>query len=145
MHEVVTELIIDAPAQRVWTVLTSFAEHPAWNPFVRRIEGQAVTGNKLNVSIQPPGGRGMTFSPVVLKADPNRELRWLGRFLLPGIFDGEHYFIIEPVSESRVRFIHGERFKGILVALMKSSLDGGTRAGFEAMNQALKARAESAQ
>ncbi|NWF83232.1 MAG: SRPBCC domain-containing protein [Bryobacteraceae bacterium] len=145
MHEVTTELIIDAPAQRVWKVLIDFAAYPAWNPFVRKIEGAPKPGSRLKVVIRPPGGQGMTFKPVVLKADPNRELRWLGHFLLPGIFDGEHCFIIEPVSESRVRFIHSERFNGILVALMRSSLDGGTRAGFEAMNQALKARAETAE
>lgn len=143
MHEIVTEINIDAAAERVWRVLTSFDEHPAWNPFVRRIEGKAETGSRLRVSIQPPGGRGMTFKPIVLKAEPNRELRWLGHFLLPGIFDGEHYFLIETLSSSRVRFIHGERFKGILVGMLKSSLDDGTRAGFESMNRALKARAES--
>lgn len=144
MHEVITEIIVDAPAHRVWGVLTDFDAHPAWNPFVRRIEGAPQAGRRLKVSIQPPGGKGMTFKPVVLKAVPNRELRWLGRLLLPGIFDGEHYFIIESLTSARVRFIHGERFSGILVALMKSSLDGRTRAGFEAMNRALKARAESA-
>ncbi len=143
MYEITTEMIIDAPAQRVWNVIIDFAQYPAWNPFIPKIEGAPTPGSRLKVAIRPPGGQGMTFKPVVLKADPNRELRWLGHLLLPGIFDGEHYFMIEPVSESRIRFVHGERFKGILVALIKSSLEGGTRAGFEAMNKALKARAET--
>lgn len=142
MHEIRTEIIVNAPAGRVWDVLTDFAAHPGWNPFVRRIEGKAEAGGRLRVSIQPPGGKGMTFKPVVLKAEANRELRWLGRVLLPGVFDGEHYFVIEPLEAGRVKFIHGERFSGLLVAVLKSNLDKGTRAGFELMNEALKARAE---
>jgi hypothetical protein len=99
----------------------------------------------LTISIQPPGGssgKGMTFRPTVLVAEPGRELRWMGRLLLPGIFDGEHYFQIEPLGSGSVRFVHGERFSGLLVPLLKSSLAGGTKAGFVAMNEALKARVE---
>ena len=39
--------------------------------------------------------------------------------------------------------IHSEQFDGVLVRLMRSSLDKGTMAGLVAMNRALKARAEA--
>lgn len=145
MHEVTTEIEINASAQRVWSVLIDFAEHPNWNPFVREITGVPRVGEKLRVAIQPPGGKGMTFRPIVLVATPEQELRWLGRFIIPGLFDGEHYFRIVPLGPDKVRFIHGERFSGLLVGLAKSSLDSGTMAGFEAMNKALKAKAEPKQ
>jgi hypothetical protein len=93
--------------------------------------------------VQPVDGKGMAFRPTVLVASPNQELRWLGHFLLPGIFDGEHYFQIEAISPGRVRFIQGEKFSGILVGLSKAKLDGGTKSGFIAMNQALKLLAEA--
>ena len=73
---------------------------------------------------------------------PGEELRWRGRFLLPGIFDGEHYFRLEAAAPGVARLVHGERFSGLLVPLFKSSLDRETRAGFEAMNAALKTRVE---
>lgn len=142
MHEITTQIDIDAPAQRVWSVLADFPRHPQWNPFVRAIEGEPVRGTKLKVRIQPSGGGGMTFRPTVLAAEPGRELRWRGRLLLPGVFDGEHYFRIEPTGPASVRFVHGERFSGLLVGMMKASLEQGTRAGFEQMNRALKQRAE---
>jgi hypothetical protein len=85
----------------------------------------------------------MTFKPKVLNAEPNRELRWLGHLLFPGLFDGEHSFTIQPLGESRVRFVQREEFKGLLVPLLARSLDNGTRRGFEEMNRALKERAES--
>jgi hypothetical protein len=85
----------------------------------------------------------MTFKPKVLTAEPNRELRWLGHLLTPGLFDGEHSFTIEPLEDNRVRFVQREAFKGLLVPLFARSLETNTQQGFEQMNRALKERAES--
>jgi len=142
MKTIHTEIEINAPAERVWRILTDFAAFPTWNPFVKSIEGKAAVGERLNVSIQPPGSNEMRFAPTVLEATPNKELRWIGRLLLPGIFDGEHAFRIEVLGADKVRFVHEERFQGFLVSLFAKSLDAGTQAGFIAMNQALKAHAE---
>jgi hypothetical protein len=142
MKELRTEIEIEAPAERVWQLLTDFASFPQWNPFIRSASGEAETGVRLTVHIQPSGARGMTFRPTVLKAEPNRELRWLGRLLIPGLFDGEHIFTIEPLGANRVRFVQHEIFTGLLVPLLARGLDTDTRRGFEEMNQALKVRAE---
>lgn len=143
MHEIRTEIEIAATPERVWSILIDFIAYPRWNPFIRSITGVVKTGERLTVFIQPTGGKGMTFRPVVLVALPHQELHWLGHFLLPGIFDGEHYFKIESISPGRVRFIHGEKFSGILVALAKSKLESETKSGLIAMNQALKVQAEA--
>lgn len=142
--QIETDIEINASAETVWNILTNFEAHPSWNPLVREISGLPKEGERLRVFIQPQGGKGMVFKPVVLKAEANRELRWLGKLLVPGLFDGEHYFRIEPVSEGRVRFIHGETFRGILVGLFAKGLDNGTKQGFRGMNEALKKRAEGA-
>ena len=86
----------------------------------------------------------MTFRPTVLRATPNQEFRWVGHLLVPGIFDGEHFFRLIPLDGDRgTLFTQGEQFRGLLVPLLRKSLDRGTRQGFEAMNQALKARVEA--
>lgn len=82
----------------------------------------------------------MTFRPTVL-INPDRELRWLGHLLFPGIFDGEHYSSITPIGERGSRLTQGEKFAGILVGLFGSTLSA-TEAGFQAMNAALKKMAE---
>ena len=87
----------------------------------------------------------MTFTPKVLKVEPNRELRWIGRLWIPGLFDGEHIFTIEPIAANRVRFVQQENFNGILVPLLAHNLDRDTKRGFDEMNQALKSQAEDHQ
>jgi hypothetical protein len=84
----------------------------------------------------------MRLRPTVLAATPSRELRWLGQIGVPGIFDGEHRFRIEPLDQDRVRFVQEERFAGLLAPIILRFVERATRQGFEAMNQALKARAE---
>ena len=140
-HEIVTTVSISASPERVWAVLLDFPRYPEWNPFIRAIEGLPSESSSLKVTIHPPGGRSMTFRPVVLRHSAGRELRWKGKLLLPGLFDGEHYFGLAPDANGSTQFTHGERFSGLLVPLLRSAL-GGTRAGFEAMNVALKRRAE---
>jgi hypothetical protein len=142
MHQLETQIAINASAERVWSVLMDFASHARWNPFVRSIEGSPAVGQSLNVFIQPPGSGGMRFRPEVLMVKPAREFRWKGKLLVPGLFDGEHYFKLEPRAEGGVVFHQGELFSGILVRLFKKSLDGATRQGFVSMNEALKLEAE---
>ena len=137
-----TEIEIEASPERVWEILTDFAAYSTWNPFIPRISGSASVGSRLDVQLQPPSGRGMRLHPAVLAAVPSHELRWMGHTGVPGLFDGEHRFRIEPLGPDRVRFVQEERFTGLLAPLVLRFIERGTRQGFEAMNLALKARAE---
>ncbi len=83
----------------------------------------------------------MTFKPTVQSLEEGRELRWLGRLLVPGLFDGEHRLLVEPLDRNRSRFVQSERFSGLLVGLFGGVLEK-TEAGFEQMNRAMKQRAE---
>lgn len=140
--ELKTMIEIDASADAIWTVLTDFSRYHEWNPFIRSIRGKAKLGERLEIFIQPPGGNGMTFHPVILALQPKYELRWMGRLILPGVFDGEHQFQIEPIGERRTQLIHREVFSGLLVPLLWKNLDTQTRQGFEEMNHALKSHVE---
>ena len=143
MKELHSEIEIAARPERVWGILTDFASYPRWNPFIRRISGELQVGERLEVRLEPPDSRGITLRPTVLRAEPNRLLRWVGHLMVPGIFDGEHSLVIEPLEENRVRFVQHEAFKGVLVRPLARSLDKSTLRGFEEMNGALKERAEA--
>ena len=143
MKQLYSSIEIDAPVERVWATLTDFAAYPTWNPFLPRITGAPQVGARLEVRLEPPGGMGATLHPTVLEAEPNGAFRWLGRLFVPGVFDGEHHFVLESQGDDRTRLIQQERFTGLLVPLFARSLDEHTLAGFHAMNAALKARAEA--
>jgi hypothetical protein len=141
MKKIETEIVIDSDLSIVWSVLSDFENYPNWNPFITSIKGEKSVGKKLTVSIQPPDGNTMTFKPIILKFEPNKEFRWKGKLGITGIFDGEHFFVLEKLNEHKTKVLHGEKFKGVLVSLMGSALDK-TKIGFELMNGALKKECE---
>lgn len=141
MPTIKTSKTIDAPPSVAWEILTDFGSYPDWNPFIVEASGELRRGEKLKLKMRPPGGRAMTFGPTVLEADPQRELRWLGRLLMPGIFDGEHWFRLRPEGAG-TRLEQGENFTGFLPRFMGRTLSR-TEEGFNQLNAALKERAEA--
>jgi hypothetical protein len=141
MKNIQTEILILADTAKVWDVLMNFDSYPKWNPFITSISGERKLGNRLTVSINPPGGKGMTFKPNILTLEANKEFRWKGKLGINGIFDGEHYFILESVDKDITKFIHGEKFSGLLVPLVGKMLDK-TQNGFQLMNESIKKECE---
>jgi hypothetical protein len=139
-----TSVDINARKEEVWNVLTNFAAYGDWCPTMR-IQGAADAGTKLSVRLSADGERGMTFKPRVLAARPGEELRWLGRLGIGGLVDGEHYFILSSNRDGTTRLEHGEDYSGLLVALMKRTLDKKPDPGaaYQAFNLALKQRVET--
>ena len=141
MKNIQTEILINTDITKVWDVLMNFDSYPKWNPFITSISGERKLGNRLTVSINPPGGKGMTFKPNILTLEANKEFRWKGKLGINGIFDGEHYFILESVDKDITKFIHGEKFSGLLVTLVGKMLDK-TQKGFQLMNESIKKECE---
>ena len=140
MKTVGSTVEINASPERVWAILTDLPGHASWDPFITAISGSLVPGQKLNVTIKPPGGRQMSFKPTVTSVVENRELAWLGRLVMPGLFDGAHRFTLEP-TQSGTKLQASESFSGLIVAFSGGLLQN-TQQGFEQLNAALKRRAE---
>jgi len=131
-----TEIVIQAPADAVWAVLTDFPSHPAWDPFLTHIEGSAAVGQRLAVRFH----NGMTMRPTVTEVREGRVLEWFGKLLFGGLFDGRHRFELIPEGDT-TRLVQSEQFSGMLVPLVKKVL-ADTEREFERLNLALKKRVE---
>jgi hypothetical protein len=140
--EITTKILIHAEPTIIWSVLTNFDDYPNWNPFIKSIKGEVEVGKKITARIEPPGAKGMTFKPTILAFQTNKELKWIGHLLFPGLFDGEHVFELIDHGNGTNTFIQREKFTGILVPLFKRMLEVNTIKGFEAMNEKLKELAE---
>lgn len=140
--EIRTEIAIDAPPSKVWSVLADFKRFPAWNPFVVSVDGEPREGARLRIEVRLPGAGKLRFTPEVLRANPEKELRWVGSLPL-GAFRGEHFYLIEAVAKDRTRFVHGEFFSGWLVRLIWRIHGERIESGYRLMNEALKREVES--
>ena len=143
MKKITTEIEINAPKNLVWAELMNHELYKEWNPFILSVEGIPEVGNEITVLIKQDDKKNMVFKPEVLTNAPEREFRWKGKLFVKGLFDGEHYFILEQLEETKTRFIHGENFTGIMVAPLLKMIGETTLKGFESMNSALKLRCEN--
>src|SRR5271156_2377900 len=121
MRIIETQIDIAASASRVWQILTDFRTYSDWNPFITDIGGRPELGARLRVRICPPGRSPITFKPTILLVAREWELRWRGRRIVPGFFDGEHSFQIRTHGQS-CRFRQSERFTGIMVRVIGDDL-----------------------
>ncbi len=142
MKEIKTEIEINASAEKVWQVLTDFAHFPDWNPFIRDIIGAFMEGSKLEIHISTSSGKNRTYRPTLTKVEPNHELRWYGKGLLPGLLNGERIFTIEHLEQNHVRLIHREILSGLGTLLGGDRMVKDIRHTFEEMNKALKKKIE---
>jgi hypothetical protein len=142
IRSIKTEIEINAPSAVVWKVLTDLPAYGSWNPFIRRISGELTAGRHIRVYARLPCGLPMVLRPKVLEIEVERRFRWLGSLLMPGVLDGEHLFMIDPIAKNKVRFIQREEYSGVLLGTLWSWLSGQGQGAFELMNNALKTAAE---
>jgi hypothetical protein len=135
-----TAMLIAAPPERVWEVLTDFALYPEWNPFIITADGEPRVGQRLLATFRPPGGGVQTFRPVVFRVEAPHALVWRGSLPIPGLFTGEHSFLLTR-ENAGTRFRNEETFSGLLAPFL-GKLFRPTEEGFHQMNAALKDRAE---
>ena len=141
MKKIETKITIKASTDEVWAVLMDFRKHPHWNPFIKSISGVPKVGNNITVVIGNGSEKGMTFKPKVLVNNKKTEFRWKGKLLVKGLFDGEHYFLLNQISETKCEFIQGENFSGLLLPFLTGML-ADTKDSFKLMNDALKMKVE---
>jgi hypothetical protein len=138
-----TSVDIGATPEQIWRLLTHFADYPKWNPYLRGIIGTLQVGKRLRVRMREPKGGVKIFSARVLKAIPAAELRWRRHFLIRGLFDREHTFIMVSNSVRGTTFIQRQEFSGVLASIAGRLVAKKTLAGLELMNAALKKAAEA--
>jgi hypothetical protein len=131
-----TEIVINRTPGAVWQILTATDRYSAWNPMIDKIVGDLREGSVIEVD------EGMVFHPIVLAFHPNQELRWKGYVWTPGVFDGDHRFILEAQGQS-THVIQTEKFSGLLAGRLTRGIIDQTVDAMQEMNRALKVRAES--
>jgi hypothetical protein len=137
-HVLHTEINIPASPDDVWQHLIDLPAYGTWNPFITAAAGSVAVGEQLTLTVHA-GDRATTLRPTVTTADNGQVFEWLGKFTVPGLFSGLHRFELTATATG-CHLVHSETFHGLLVRPLRGSLDSATRAGFEAMNDALAHR-----
>lgn len=130
---------IDAPPEKVWSLLTDGSGFGGWNPAVERVEGRIAPGETIRVFTTQNPGRPFTLR--VTELVPNRRMVWSGGMPL-NLFRGVRTFELAADGAGSTDFSMREDFTGLLLPLIWKAMPDLTEA-FEATASGLKSRAES--
>lgn len=145
MKQIHSSIDIKAPASVVWAILTDFAMYKRWNPYIRAILGRPSNGCALTMTLQRNGRGAMSTRSLLTHVREPRELRWRRQHAAPSLYTTEHRFRIESLPAGGVRFHQTEQINGLFASLLGGGSRRATEESFDAMNHALKARAERLQ
>ena len=128
---------IDAPADRIWDLLTDGPRVPEWNSTVTSLAGEIALGRKLALVVPLDPKR--TFRPKVTRLVPNRAMEWSDGFA--PMFRGVRTFTLTAKPGRGTEFAMVEEFSGLMLPMIKRSLPDFAPA-FEAYAADLKRAAE---
>jgi hypothetical protein len=128
---------IQAPAERIWALLTDAPRFPEWNSTVTSLQGDIALGRKLALVVPLDPKR--TFRPKVTKLVANRAMEWSDGFA--PMFRGVRSFTLTARAAGVTEFEMVEVFSGLMLPMIKGSLPDFAPA-FEAFAADLKRAAE---
>jgi hypothetical protein len=132
-------IVIRAPAERIWSLLTDAERYPMWNSTVERISGRIAQGEKITVHTKMTPGR--AFPVSVTEFDANRRMIWSGGLPL-GLFAGQRTFTLRQAADGCIEFAMREEFRGPLAPLIARSIPD-LQPAFDAFAADLKRQAET--
>jgi hypothetical protein len=137
-----TTLAVDAPAEKVWEVLTDFDRYPEWNPSLPSIKGEPRLGSTVALTLVMPGRPSVKVKANLTEVVPGRRLVWDGNLGADRLFAGHREFLIDPQPDGTVLFTHVEDVSGLLFPLFRVFMGGAIRRHHDRLNAAIKERAE---
>jgi uncharacterized protein YndB with AHSA1/START domain len=132
-------IVINAPKDKIWAILTDASKYPSWNTYVEKIDGTIAPGQKLKIFTKIQPGKGFPAKVAEMTA-PDRMV-W--SFSAPlGMFKGARTFTLEQQGDA-VEFHTREEFTGWMAGPITKKMPD-LQPSFDAWVADLKARAEQA-
>jgi hypothetical protein len=136
MKEIKGSVMINAPADKAWTILKDFASYPQWNPFITEMKGEVKEGSVIDVTISLPDRKDTNFKSKVIRVDQGKEVRTRGA-IKKGMLTSEHLFLIESLGEAKCMFTQNIKFTGFM-SFFVGSIIRDTHKALNRMNDETK-------
>jgi uncharacterized protein YndB with AHSA1/START domain len=135
-----TMVVINAPPERVWQVLTDAAAYHEWNPEIVGVEGQMGLGKRIVARVRLGDGALRRVPMRVSRFEVPSRMEWLGGLPLR-LFVGRRTFTVTPRSGGSEFRLHLE-MSGLLSPFISKSV-GDRQPEVDSFSAALKRRVEA--
>ena len=128
---------IQAPAEKIWNILSDAAGYPAWDLTMVRIEGKLALGETVKFFTKLSA---QAFPVKVTAFEPNKKLALTGGMPL-GLFKSERTHTLTANKDGSTTFHTEEIFSGLLLGVFGRTIPDLTE-NFQGFAAALKKQAE---
>jgi hypothetical protein len=134
---------VRTPAAPIWAMISDINGWSAWNPVYPQAKGEVQFGAKLDLTVAIPGEAPREIHPTVQDWTPNEQIIWT-LSMLGGLLRSTRYLEIETLENGNCIFSNGEIFQGPLLWMISKKQQRAIKAGFTALGEAVRDRAEAA-
>ncbi len=143
LFEIYTEVLIDAPAEKVWEILTDFDRLSEWSNTLVRLEGDFREGGQIKIGYKA-GPLTQNLEHAVKFFEEGRSFGWSDPLMM-GLSD-RHIFQVNPTDEGKTLLMQTDHIKGIHGHMgyhIGHQLAVGMMHSYVEFNRRLKARVEA--
>jgi len=139
---VYTDIIINAPAGKVWSVLRNFDNMPNWSSSLQGITGNISNGGSVVVKFDLGNGQVADISHSSFIYQEGVLFGWSDEVtIFPGIVDN-HRYRVEAISDCQTRFIQTDEFIGTTAGTTPIAIADQVIGVYKTFNLELKAEVE---
>lgn len=133
---------IHAPVETIWEILYDVERWHEWNPLYTKAEGAIRTGGQLTLTLALEDEAPRVIRPVVYEWVPHDQIHWRLN-MMGGLVSNTRFLELEKLDTASTIFSNGELIGGLLGPTVARRMGRKIYRGFQAMSEALKARAEA--
>lgn len=137
---VYTEVIINAPKEKVWKALTNFNDMPKWSKALQSIEGDLKNGSETRVHYIFKGDLKKQKHKIV-GFEEGTQFGWSDP-LIPFAKDN-HSYRVEALPDGKTKFIQKDEIKGFSTLFIGRMMADIMAQSYPEFNQALKKYVET--
>lgn len=135
-----TDVIINAPRQIVWQVLSDLEKWPEWTSLMLSAKGTFKKGSQLILEFVSPDGGSIVFERSMFLFEEGKVFGWTGD-AFAGLKDF-HVFELEDAGNGRTRLIQSDGLHGADIPGVEE-IEKQMLEGYKVFNQELKQLVES--
>lgn len=140
-RSVYTELIINAPIEKVWKELTNFKEMPNWSKSLQKIEGDFRKNGLTDVYFMDNKGKVGLYKHQLIYFEEGKLFGWSDPFIF-GMVDNHKYQLVQ-ISDHQTKLIQSDELNGFGTLLLGNYIVKIFLKSYTAFNEALKNRIEN--
>jgi hypothetical protein len=134
---------IQAPVDRVWSILTDLDRYREWNPFTTAVESTLRVGEPAVLHVRMRPNKSLVQVETVSAFEPGARLCWGMKLGAAFLLAAERCQILSALPGGGTRYFTCDEFRGALVPLVLRLYGADIQRGFNGVAQALKQRAEA--